>query len=214
MFKQFRPLERGEFIVAGGDTASGGLDYSACQFISKTHLDVPLVYHSKATTTQMTNDLVPVLERIHDETGYAPVIAYERQNGGAFEMDRLGQLNRLGKFRLYLDQSNVGSVENPTPKKYGWNTSSATRPKMLEDLKNAIDNQAIRLYDKQTVTEMFSFIVNQTSNGWKAQAGQNAHDDLVMSLAIAWQLYQTEQPPVNYSSQKINQNDFSKYRIR
>jgi len=43
---------------------------------------------------------------------------------------------------------------------------------------------------------MFSFIISQTSTSWKAQAEQGAHDDLIMSLAIAWQLYQTENPEV------------------
>jgi hypothetical protein len=42
---------------------------------------------------------------------------------------------------------------------------------------------------------MFSFIVNQTSSSWKAQAESGAHDDLIMALAIAWQLYQSESPP-------------------
>ena len=57
MFYKYRELEKGEFIIAGADTAAGGLDYSACQFISKTKNDIPLVYHSKATSTVMTNDL-------------------------------------------------------------------------------------------------------------------------------------------------------------
>jgi hypothetical protein len=71
---------------------------------------------------------------------------------------------------------------------------------MLEDLKNAIDNKLIRIYDKQTVNEMFAFIVVQTSSSWKAQAEKHAHDDLIMSLAIAWQLYQTEQPEQVFTS--------------
>jgi hypothetical protein len=65
---------------------------------------------------------------------------------------------------------------------------------MLLMLKDCIDNQLIRIYDKPTITEMFSFIEVQTSTMWRAQAEKNAHDDLVMSLAGAWQLYQTEKP--------------------
>jgi hypothetical protein len=65
---------------------------------------------------------------------------------------------------------------------------------MLSMLKEAIDNNLITIYDKPTISEMFSFIISQTSSSWKAQAEQGAHDDLIMALAIAWQLYQTEQP--------------------
>ena len=95
MFRQYRRLEPNEFIVVGCDTASGGLDYSAAQFLSKTKLDVPLVYHSSNTTAYMTDDLLPVLERIEKDTGIRPVIAYETNNGGSFELDRLARLNKL-----------------------------------------------------------------------------------------------------------------------
>ena len=68
---------------------------------------------------------------------------------------------------------------------------------MLADLKECIDNRLIKLYHQKTVEEMFSFIVVQTTTTWKAQAEQGGHDDLVMSLAIAWQLYQSEEPIYN-----------------
>jgi hypothetical protein len=61
-------------------------------------------------------------------------------------------------------------------------------------LKEAIDKKLLTLYDKPTINELFSFIIKQTETAWKAQAESGAHDDLVMSLAGVWQLYQTEQP--------------------
>lgn len=188
-FRQFRPIEKGEFIVVGVDTSSGGKDYSVAQFFSKTRLDIPLVYQSNITTSYMTDQLLPVLEYIYDLTGIAPVVAYERQNGGVFEIERLSNLNRNNKFRIYLAK-NVGSINNPNETKLGWDTNSATRPKMLGDLKDAVDKHLIRIYDKPTINEMYSFIINKQG---KAEAEANAHDDLVMSLAIAWQLYQTEE---------------------
>lgn len=211
MFKQFRKIDQGEFFVVGYDLAMGGNDYSAIQFLSKTKLDIPLVYHSKNIATQATNELIPVLERIHDITGKAPVIAPEANAGGSYEIDRINSLNRQGKYRMYLQRAGIGTTDNPDAKKYGWTTTTATRPKMLEDLKNAIDNGGLRIYDESTVNEMFAFIVTQTSSSWKAQAEQGAHDDLIMALAIAWQLYQTE------ADQSLNsfvpKNNFDKWRI-
>ena len=195
MFRQYRRLEGGEFILIGCDTASGGLDFSAAQFLSKSKLDVPLVYHSKKTTSYMTDELLPVLEDIFDKTGIPPVIAYERNNGGSFELERLSRLNRLNKFKLYVQPIGQGDIYQGTPRKYGWTTSSATRPVMLQDLKEAIDNGLIRIYDRDTVNELFAFVVNQVSTGWRAQAERGAYDDLIMSLAIAWQLYQNEEMP-------------------
>ena len=61
-------------------------------------------------------------------------------------------------------------------------------------LKEAIDNRLLTIWDKPLINEMFAFIISQTSSSWKAQAEQGAHDDLIMALAIAWQLYQSENP--------------------
>ena len=200
-WRQYRNFEKGEFIVIGVDTSAGGGDYTAGQFISKTKVDVPLVYHSKQTTTSFTNELVLVLEKIHDITGVKPLVAYERNNGGVFELDRLAALNRLNKYEIFK-MPNVGRVNPPEAVRFGWSTNTATRPTMLQDLKNAIDNKVLTIYDKPTITELYSFVVVQTTSSWKAQAEKGAHDDLVMSLAIAWQLYQQAKQPI--SDESIN----------
>lgn len=215
MFKQYRKIEKGEFVVVGVDTAAGGNDYTAAQFISKTKIDVPLVYHSRIITTEFTNQLAPVLERIFDETGVKPVVAYERNNGGAFEMDRLAAMNRLNKYELFR-MPEYGKIMASETVKLGWDTNTATRPKMLQDLKNAIDNKVLRIYDRETINEMFSFVIIQTSSSWKAQAEKGANDDLVMALAIAWQLYQlaplpfTERDQQRWEIELPKQNLFDK----
>jgi len=196
MFKQYRPIERGEFIVVGVDTAAGGGDYTAAQFLSKTKLDVPLVYHSPIITTEFTNLLVPVLEKIYDKTGIKPVVSYERNNGGAFEMDRLLAMNRFNKYDLFK-MPTFGREDPPEAVQYGWSTSSSTRPKMLQDLKQAIDKKVIRIYDKETINELYSFVVVQTSSFWKAQADKGAKDDLVMALAISYQVSLFAKEPVS-----------------
>lgn len=194
-FRRYRDYERGEFYVVGADTAWGGTDYCVAQFLCKTKLDVPVVYHSKVLASEMTPLIHLELERIYDETGVKPVVAFERNNGGIAEVERLAVLNRQSKYIIYREKSKVGTSEaTENSVKLGWTTSSATRPAMLQALKECVDNRLLRIYDKPTIAEMFSFIVSQTSSSWKAQAEQGAHDDLIMALAIAWQLYQTENP--------------------
>lgn len=201
MWRQYRPFVKGEFIVVGVDTSTGLSDYSCAQFLSHTKLDVPLVYHSKILATEMTNAIFPTLEKIHDETGLPPLVAYERNNGGVFEIERLAALNRLHKFDLFKmpGYGNVDSKDQESVK-WGWDTNTATRPKMLGDLKEAVDKRLIRIYDKPTIEELYSFVIVRTTSTEKAQAEQGAHDDLVMSLAIAWQLYQHGKVPVRHIS--------------
>ncbi len=195
-FRRYRNYQKGEFIVAFADTSWGGTDYCAIQFLSKTNLDVPVVYHSRVLATEMTPQFHLELENIYQQTGVRPVACIERNNGGVAEIERLATLNRDSKYRIYVEKSNVGTTNSTEDTvKLGWTTSSASRPTMLSMLKEAIDNKLITIYDKPTVTEMFSFIVSKTSSSWKAQAESGAHDDLIMSLAGAWQMYQTENPP-------------------
>jgi len=190
-FKLFRPFQRGEFIIAFADTAAGGGDNCAVQFLSQKWLDVPQVYHSKVTASFMTPLLHQELTRISKETGIQPIVAYERNNGGGFEMDRLARLNRFGDYRIYTMKHLDPTGRIIDTGKLGWDTNTATRPKMLQELKDAVESGLLHLYHRQTVDEMFSFIISKTG---KPQAEDGAHDDLVMALAGAWQLYQTEQP--------------------
>lgn len=174
----------------------GAGDYCVAQFMSKTKLDVPLVYQSKDLATVMTREIHPVLENIQKTTGIRPVIAYERNNGGAFEMDTLNSLNRNMRYEIFK-MPTYGNVMPQETIRLGWDTNSATRPRMLSDMKEMIDHRAIGIYDAPTVNELFSMITVQTTNSWKAQAERHAHDDLVMALSIAIQLYQLCDVPMD-----------------
>jgi len=188
---QFRDIEPGEKIVAFADTAAGGLDFCAIQFMSTTKLDIPLVYHDKVIATIMTNEAFPVFERIAEVTGFKPLIAYERNNGGSFEMDRLASLNRQGLFEVFR-MPTIGIAMHPQDSmRLGWDTNTATRPQMLGGLKEAIDAGLLTIYHQETVKELYSFVVVKTTSSWKAQAESGSHDDLVMALAGVWQLYLT-----------------------
>lgn len=187
-WNQYRDIEFGEKFAVFADTSVGGADSCAVHFLSTTKLDIPLVYHDRVIATVMTNDIFPVLERIANDTGYKPLVAYERNNGGAFEMDRLAAMNRLGLFSIFQMPS-VGMQINQDSKRLGWDTNTATRPQMLGGLKECIDQCLVSIYHPETIKELYAFVVVKTSSSWKAQAESGSHDDLVMSLAGVWQLY-------------------------
>lgn len=190
-FYRFRPWQHGEFVLTFADTAAGGDDNCAVQFLSHKWLDVAEVYHAKVTASFMTPVLHDELTNISRETGVQPVVAFERNNGGNFEMDRLARLNRYGAYRIYTMKNIDAYGKLVDTGKLGWDTNMATRPKMCQDLKDAVESDLLHLYHRQTVNELFSFVIKP--NG-RYEAEQNAHDDLVMALAGVWQLYQTEAP--------------------
>lgn len=203
MFRKYRDFHNNEFVLIFADTAWGGGDFCAAQFMSWNNLDVPQIYHKKGLASDMTPIIHNEAERIYEITKVKPVVCYERNNGGIAELERLVRLNRNQKYTIYQQRSGMGDRGNmKLTQKYGWDTSSATRPVMLSQLKEAVDNKLIRIYDKPTITEMYSFVEKQTATGWKPMAEKGAHDDLVMSLAGVWQMYQSERPPINRNKRR------------
>jgi hypothetical protein len=197
MITTYREIEKGELLVVGCDTSYGANDYCVAQFYSVTKYDIPMVYRAKVACPTMTDELHPILESISVKTNYKPVVAYERQNGGAFEMERLNQLNRLAKYTIFkMPTFGVEDIEQT--RRLGWDTNSATRPEMLSNMQGLINSNAIRIYDEPTIKELFSFVVKDG----KAQAENNSHDDCVMSLAIALKVSQY----VEMSKQQLNSN--------
>ena len=192
MFRLYRPIERGEFFVVAVDCAQGGIDANFGQFLSKTKTDVPLVFEKKCVAAEMTPIIHEALEWLYNLTGVEPVVAFERQMGGVSALSNLQTLNRNGHYRIF-QRRKLGTIEGEQlTDTIGWDTNAQTRPQMLGDLKQAIDNKLIQIYDKTTVDELGKFIINKRG---RAEAAPNCHDDAVMSLAIAWQMYQVENAP-------------------
>lgn len=187
-FRLYRELERGEFIVVFVDTAQGGIDKNYAQFMSKTRLDVPLVFSMRGVAAEATPYIHQALEWIYDKTGIRPVVAYERQAGGASEMHTLMMMNRKNKYELYHSYDENGRRSD----KLGWDTTNITRPNMVGEWKVAFEAKQIKVYDLETIEQHSTFVTN---NKGKPEADTNSHDDGVMSIAGAFQLFQTEAPP-------------------
>lgn len=189
----YRPIEKGEFFVVFGDTAQGGIDKNFTQFMSKTRIDIPLVYSARGVAAESTPHIHQTLEWLFDQTGVQPVFAFERQNGGVSEMHNLMLMNRENKYRLYQMHSTGTTDGDEITERYGWDTNSSTRPKMIGDWKIAFETGQVKIYDKETLDHHQTFIVNKNN---RPEAAPNTHDDGVMSCAGVWQLYQTEQANV------------------
>lgn len=187
-FRLYRQLEKGEFIVIFEDTAQGGIDKNFAQFMSKTRMDVPLVMSMNGVAAEATPFLHQAAEWVFDQTGVKPVVAIERQNGGASEMHNLMLMNRSGKYDLYRA---INPETGQRTEKLGWDTNETTRAKMIGEWKIAYERRQISIYDEETQKHHKTFITNKRG---KPEAAPNTHDDGVMSIAGAYQLLLTENP--------------------
>jgi hypothetical protein len=142
----------------------------------------------------MTTAIYPVLNRIFDVTGVRPLVAFERNNGGASEMQRLDVLNRESKYDIFkmVTTGTARTETERTTDKLGWDTNVATRPTMLGDWKVAFDGRLVTIYDEPTLNQHKTFVVNKRG---KPEAASNQRDDAVMACSIAWQIHQMTQLP-------------------
>jgi len=77
------------------------------------------------------------------------------------------------------------SVYAHTEGEYGWMTTSLTRMPMLREYEEAVRSRSATMYCKDTIMEHLSFIRNKQG---RPEAAHNAHDDEVITGAIAWQM--------------------------
>jgi hypothetical protein len=188
MFRLYRQLQKGEFIVCFGDTSQGGEDSNFAQFGSKTQMDIPLVMQKQGVAAEVTPYIRQALIWIYKQTGVKPVVCLERNNGGSSEMHYLVTYN-TGEYTIFYMRDEEGKPNGDKP---GWDTTAVSRPKMLGEWLMAYESRQVRIYDAVTQEQHNTFIVNK--NG-KPEAAPNTHDDAVMSCAGWWQVVRLVNPP-------------------
>lgn len=112
------------------------------------------------------------------------VVAVEMNGGfGAAVVDPL--YNRFHYDNVYTRREQSTRNDKPT-RRLGWHTTSISRPAMLESLKDVVRESPHLIRSDGVKTEMTTFVYAR--NG-KAMGDSGCHDDRVMALAGAYELY-------------------------
>lgn len=115
------------------------------------------------------------------------------------EIERMIEdLNRIWKFKKILFESNgigLPMYQNLSKKLTNIqdiNTSSKSKPRMIERLIYAFENKLIRIInDNDLRAQLDAFNFKETGNGPKYFSTGSEHDDMVMSLVIARECWET-----------------------
>lgn len=67
----------------------------------------------------------------------------------------------------------------------GFKTTSITKPRIIENLKNALRDGEVTTNDKHTIQELGNYVRDAKTG--KTGAKGTSHDDRVMALALAWE---------------------------
>lgn len=179
-FRIYRELVPDEHICLFGDP-SEGVDYCAAVGVSKKYQDTPIVFNQKIESPQFGHELFRIAKYIEQRTHIWPTIGIERNTGQA-TIYVLTTLNYPDMFRMRI--FDVASMRES--EKIGWLTTEATRKKMLDDLALVLRQGQLKIYDKEIIDQLRSFIISKKG---KPQAESNKHDDLVMATAGAYQIF-------------------------
>ncbi len=183
-YRLYRELETNEQTALFADPAEGGA-FCAAALVSKKHADFPFMYNHRVESSQFGYDLNKIAKYVKKRTNLWPTIAVERNTGQA-TIHVLQELNYPDLFRMRIfDHRSITESS-----KIGWTTTMATRAKMLDDLALSLRQGAIKIYDRQVLYQMSSFVIKQRrGHVSKIEAESGKFDDLVIALAGAWQLY-------------------------
>jgi len=205
-FRVYREPERGEQFCIFGDPADAR-DYCAAVAVSKKYADFPLVFNELTESSQFGYEVEKMAKYIQHRTGFWPNVAIERNTGQA-TIHVLTTLNYPNLYRMRV----FDSTAYKESEKIGWLTTQATKRKMMDDLAMAARQGVTKIYDKEVIDQMMSFVVK----GGRIEAESGKKDDLVVATAGGWQLYLTV--PLQYEDegeQKWKQeSEKEKWRFR
>lgn len=167
--------------VLGVDTAGEGVDFYAGQVIDNITGEQVAVFHSIETPDVCALQVFG-LGMHYNEALIVPEINFD----GAFLLHRLRELgyNKIYRRSGSPDEMREGALE----RKYGYRTTAGNRMLMLTMFKDWTESHMHCINDVPTLNEMLTFTRQPKKlKGvyWGAEAG--AHDDLVLSFALALQ---------------------------
>jgi hypothetical protein len=181
-FKIFREYDPSHRYGSGHDIAGGvGLDSSASIYIDFDTFPAQVVgtFHSNTIQPEAFGDQI-----YHQDSQFGmPICAIENN-----KFDQTILKAKQLDCNLYSQIKGEVNIDEPKPTKYGWNTNSLTKPKMIFSIVKAVNDGLLELNDKELIQECKSFTRHDLMDEVKDPRLTTRHFDLLIALAIAWQM--------------------------
>ena len=156
----------------GGDTAGEGSDYFTGHCLdAKTGEQVAVLRH-QFDADQYTRQMYCLGKYYKDA-----LIGIEAN----FDSYPIMELQRLGYMKQYTREA-VDTYTGKTEKRFGFKTTSLTRPTIISRLIEIVREHCEMISDTATLEELLTIIRNEKG---RIEAPQGGHDDMMMGLAIA-----------------------------
>jgi intein/homing endonuclease len=177
----YEPYKEGHKYAAGVDVAQGvGQDSSTIVIMDFTE-KTPIVVAEYESNKVPPDVLAYEIKRGCMKYGEA-IAAVERNNHGHTTIATL-----KGIYPNLYTEIKEDKVSDTITEKLGWITSGTSKPKMLYELKQAIDQGEIEIPSKYILEELKAYDKEDISVT-KFKPDQSRHWDRVMALAICYQM--------------------------
>jgi len=169
------PSVRKAYII-GADVAEGLKegDFSVADVIDHRTGKQVAQWHGKMSAMDFSKVLIALGQRYNEA-----FIACERNNHGYTVNEALGN-SSYPNSRIYTEPR--PEFPHKSRKRLGWVTSNATRPMMIDNLMQEVNEDSHGIVCMETIDEMMTFSI-QDNGRMEADVGRK--DDRVMSYAIA-----------------------------
>lgn len=122
-----------------------------------------------------------------------------------FDSYPIMELQRLGYDNMYVREK-MDEYTGRTEKKYGFRTTSITRPILINKLVEIVRDNIELINDIDIIEELMTIIKNEKG---RIEAPEGGHDDQMMGLGIGYQIIDqilfNEEPIIVYSNNKFNE---------
>ena len=167
------------YVIAADVSLGVGQDYSAAVVMNKEY-QVVAHYRNNKIDPSLWGELLFYLGRYYNNA----LLAVESNSMG---IATLQKLDSIGYVNLYK-QTKIANVSNEDGTRLGFRTTGASKPVIIANLKNLIENEELMIPSTQIIKELKDYI--STSSG-KTEAAPGCYDDSVISLAICCEVLRT-----------------------
>tara|TARA_X000001036_G_scaffold131512_1_gene124443 strand:- start:376 stop:2046 length:1671 start_codon:yes stop_codon:yes gene_type:complete len=167
------------YILAADVALGVGQDYS-CAVVMDTNRRVIALYRDNYIDPSKFGDLLFYLGRYYNNA----LLTVESNSMGVATLSRLAQMNYINLYKQ-TKISSISKEEGTTP---GFRTTQVTKPHIIGNLKNAVENDDIWIASKTIIQELKDYV--STDSG-RTEAAAGCHDDTIMATAIALETLRT-----------------------
>jgi hypothetical protein len=167
---------KGERYALGVDTSEGleDGDKACAQVLKMSTWEQVAVLHGALGPTVLAAKVDKLARQYRQGNPYGAIVGVERNNHGHAVLVKMVDFQTPG---LFFHQ----------PQRPGWDTNSATKFVMIDELEEGIRKGLLTVYDQATKGELLAYEWKPNGSAG-APDGEGNHDDTVVGTAIAWQM--------------------------